>query len=61
MRVSHRVHLILLLATAFAVPTLADTDPSLSQVNEAVRKHLDLNKLATAAAGTFQQDSVARL
>jgi uncharacterized protein len=37
MRGSYRVHLILLFATAFAVPTLADTDPSLSQVYEAVR------------------------
>ena len=44
MRGSFRLHLILilLLATAFAVPTLADTDPSLSQVYEAVRTgHLE--------------------
>jgi hypothetical protein len=37
MRVSFRLHLILLLAAAYAGPTLADTDPSLSQVYEAVR------------------------
>jgi len=37
MRCSFRLHLILLLAIAFAGPTLADTDPSLSQVYEAVR------------------------
>ena len=37
MRVSFRLHLILLFATAYAGPTLADTDPSLSQVYEAVR------------------------
>jgi hypothetical protein len=42
MRGSFRLHLILLLAIAFAVPTLADTDPSLSQVYEAVRTgHLE--------------------
>jgi hypothetical protein len=42
MRGSFRLHLILLLATALAVPTLADTDPSLSQVYEAVRTgHLE--------------------
>jgi hypothetical protein len=42
MRGSFRFHLILLLATAFAGPTLADTDPSLSQVYEAVRTgHLE--------------------
>ncbi len=32
MRGSFRWHLILLLATTFEVQTLADTDPSLSQV-----------------------------
>jgi hypothetical protein len=32
MRGSFRLHLTLLLATAFAAPTLADTDPSLPQV-----------------------------
>lgn len=42
MRGSFRLHLILLLAMTFAVPTLADTDPSLSQVYEAVRRgHLE--------------------
>jgi uncharacterized protein len=37
MRVSFWLHLILLLATAYAGPALADTDPSLTQVYEAVR------------------------
>jgi hypothetical protein len=37
MRGSVRLHLILLLAIAFAVPAGADTDPPLSQVYEAVR------------------------
>jgi uncharacterized protein len=37
MRCSFRLHFILLLAIAFAGPTPADTDPSLSQVYEAVR------------------------
>jgi uncharacterized protein len=37
MRGSFRSHLILLLAMAFAGPTLGDTDPSLSQVYEALQ------------------------
>jgi hypothetical protein len=37
MRGSFRLKLILLLATAIAGPTLADTDPSLSQVYQAVQ------------------------
>jgi hypothetical protein len=37
MRGSFRLHLILLLTTAFSGPALADSDPSLSQVYEAVR------------------------
>ncbi len=42
MRGSFRLHLILPLVTAFAGPTVADTDPSLSQVYEAVRTgHLE--------------------
>jgi uncharacterized protein len=42
MRGSCRLHIILLLAIAFAGPTLADTDPSLSQVYEAARTgHLE--------------------
>jgi hypothetical protein len=42
MRGSIRLHLVLLLATAFAAPTLADTDATLSQVYEAERTgHLD--------------------
>ena len=42
MRGSFRLHLILLLAAAFAAPTLADTDPSLSQVYDSVRNgHLE--------------------
>ena len=39
---SLRLHLVVLLATAFAGPTLADTDATLSQVYEAARTgHLD--------------------
>jgi hypothetical protein len=42
MRVNFRLHLVLLLAIAFAVPAGADTDPPLSQVSEAVRTgHLE--------------------
>jgi uncharacterized protein len=42
MRGSFPLHLVLLLATAFAGPTLADTDATLSQVYEAERTgHLD--------------------
>jgi hypothetical protein len=56
MRGSFRLHLILLLATAFAAPTPADTDPTLSQVYEAARTgHLEqvqtMIKLPAAMSG----------
>jgi len=42
MRARFRLHLVLLVATAFAGPTLADTDATLSQVYEAARTgHLE--------------------
>jgi hypothetical protein len=42
MRGSFQLHLILPLVTAFAGPTLVDTDPSLSLVYDAVRTgHLE--------------------
>ena len=62
MRGRFQLHLILLLAIAFAVPAAADTDPPLSQVYEAVRTgHLEqAQKMMTQVLHDHPKSAKAR-